>query len=225
MAYPLLPVVSFVLILPFNKKYEKNSCLKNAFFAGALYGILNIPLIWNFIKVLILIGNHDPGFPFHLPTFMDIAGLYAAASTQNIFLALLVLSNIILVSVLAYQIKKEGYLSFLSINFIIYLLLQLLFCMKFFSPGAGTSYNTFKSALTLSFLAIVLIARFLEDAAAAEVRSFKSIATRVAIAVLLVLNMRATSLEINKSYMWKTSGISIDHEAVKMFSESAYYEN
>jgi hypothetical protein len=66
----------------------------------------------------------------------------------------------------------EGIFSFLSISCVMYFALHTFFSLRYFTPGE-VSYRALKSALSLAFIAIVLVLRFLEPRLAAFIKPFR----------------------------------------------------
>jgi hypothetical protein len=232
MAYPLVSAAA-VLIVPFiNNNYDKKTVLRNAMFAGCLWGVLNIPVISRFLEVVSDIDANPPAWFMHMPTFMDITGLYGAVRSPEGFLALLAVSNAVIVSVIAYQLRREGVRSFLSLTFAAYLSLHLFFCLKYFKVGEVTSYNVYKSALSLSFIAVVILLRFLEDRLnrfAADVNMKKpwgnraGLGTVVVFAAVFSLNARASWIDLNAFPISTETAMTRYHDTIKHYAQSSSY--
>jgi hypothetical protein len=163
LAFPLLPVLALPLVLAANKRYDFRACVSNAALVGGIYAIFNIPAMVLFVRNLLAIESRQPAWEMYLPTFMDILGLQRVFSTADGVFALMIVSNLLAAAVLARQLKKEGMVSFLSVSFALYLLLHAFFCLRYFDRQSATSYNSYKSALSLSFVAVILLLRFAEE--------------------------------------------------------------
>jgi hypothetical protein len=226
MAFPLVPVASLLIVLLVNKNYDKKTCLQNAAFAGALYAAVNVRLLVIFVSAFLQIGGNPWGFVTHMPTLMDVAGLQGAASSPNAFLAVLISSNALLFYAIARQLRQEGAWSFLSVSCMTYFALHLLFCAAYFRPGDVSTYGVHKSALSLSFIAVVVVLRFLEDRLTCLLAGFprrRGIAAALAFAVFFALNARVTWAELLQIPSRAEITINEDHDILKYFAASPSY--
>jgi hypothetical protein len=238
LAFPLIPVLALWVVLPLNKKYDRASCLKNAAFAGTTFAAVNFMLIVNFVKTSMIRTEIQDGFAMYMPTFMDIAGLQGVSLSPDIFFALLLISNAVLIFTLIYQLKREGFMSFISVSCILFILTHIAICVKYFSLGETSSYNAFKSALSLSFAVYILIIRFLEErfngireAAGGAVRlTFKRVAACTVSLILFVscipLNIKATLNYLDIfDRVSSDDALTKSFEAVKKFASNAAFRD
>jgi hypothetical protein len=164
--FPLVPVLPFAAAALFsgNKKGLKKACLQNAALTGALFCVFGFPLIVKTLKVILFWKSASVGFPVDFPTFADVSGIEGIFSSPGAFYAMLAASNVIFISAMLCQMRREGYASFLSLSCLAFLLLHLAVCLMFFRPGERISYNVQKSALSFSFVPVLLVLRFLSGA-------------------------------------------------------------
>jgi hypothetical protein len=243
LAFPLIPILSVPLVLFFNKNYDKKHFLQNVIFTGCLFAFLNFPFILGFLRLFFHLDGHPPAWAMYMPTLMDIAGIQGASGNPDVVFALLVVSNLLVSAVIIYQIKKEGAASFLSASCIAYILIHLFFCLRYFGTGEASSYSVFKSALSLSFILIIIMARFLYD----KLKRFFEIVTclfekdvsagglasgsmwkapciaSVLFALVFLLNVRATVANLKKFPAGPETAITKDHDALKYFAESSAF--
>ncbi|MDR0654427.1 MAG: hypothetical protein LBG12_14130, partial [Synergistaceae bacterium] len=233
MPYPLLPAIALLLSMMFGKKIRRAPRLKNLFFAGGMFCAVNFPLIKRFVTTTLLRVEYETGFPMYFPTFMDAAGLQGAVP-PGLFLGLLITANAAMAAALIYQMKKEGFASFLSVSFLSYLASHLAICAVFFSLGEKSSYNSYKSALFISFIVYIMLIRFIEERfdglAAVKWRNalrrekLRVFAAPAVFAVCLPLVMLASSRNWS-SYLNLADDCAMtkSYEAVKYFASSPYY--
>jgi hypothetical protein len=163
MPYSLLPAVSLLISMLFDKKIDRVPRLKNLFFAAGLFCAVNFPLIKRFVTMTLVRIEQEAGFPMYFPTFMDVVGLQGAAPSDWRFLALLITANAVVPAILIYQLRREGFASFLSVNFLSYMVSHIAICAIFFNLGDKSSYNSYKSALFISFAIYIMFIRFTEE--------------------------------------------------------------
>jgi hypothetical protein len=244
MLYPILPAVAFVFALILNKNYDRKSCVLNAAFAGCTWVVINFRLLAMFLNLFLFLDENPQAFPMHLATFMDVSGLWELSKSANAALLLSLLSNAIVSLVVLFQLKKEKFSSFISASFILFALLQVFFCARYFEEGEKFSYYPFKSALTLSFIALIFIFRFMEDRLSylalaigktgenrgpGERFSFSGFRARSAFAAaalfaaFFVLNIAAWLRNASVIASMNTAVISTQCEAIRMFSENGKY--
>ncbi|MDR1965696.1 MAG: hypothetical protein LBQ36_03220 [Synergistaceae bacterium] len=243
MAYPLIPAVSLLIVLVINKGYRRKHCLQNMALAGGLFAVLNIIMIADFIKVFFLLEGQYPGFAIHMPTFMDVAGLHGATDSPDVFFSLLIASNVIFALVILRQLRREGLRSFLSVSFAIYFLLLLCFCLRYFDLGEKSSYNAYKSALSLSFIAVILMLRFLEDHLGRFISNLKELRANWAsprrlgdflpmgkglivaalFAAFFCLNVSSTWRDLNLFLGSKDNAITKDLDILTFYANSPHY--
>jgi hypothetical protein len=94
---------------------------------------------------------------------MDVAGLAGAPLPQPASAVLLVAINVLFVFLLIYQARREKFFSLLSLSLALFFILHAAFCARYYKAGEKLSYNAFKSALSLSFIAVIFALRFLEE--------------------------------------------------------------
>jgi hypothetical protein len=160
---PLLPVLALPVVLIRNKKYDRAHCLKNVAFAGIVFMVVNLWLIIAFVRSLITRNEMQAGFAINMPTFMDIAGLQGMAWSIDGFFVMLLISNAVLIFILALQLRREGLASFISVSFALFLMVHFAVCARYFALGEKSSYYAFKSALSFSFIVYILLLRFFEE--------------------------------------------------------------
>jgi hypothetical protein len=190
-AFPLVPAIALAVAVILNKKYDKKSCAANAAFAGGLWALCNFRLIILFVNLFFILDNTPQGWPMHVTTLMDLSGLRDVATSHEFTSTLLILSNAILIPVLLYQLIKEKLTSFLSVSFMAFLLLHMFFFAKYFESGERISYNVFKSALSMSFIVIIFILRFIEGKSPRKPLAKEGIAVAAVFAVFFALNIAA----------------------------------
>jgi hypothetical protein len=237
LAFPLIPVLALPFVLAANKKYDLRACVQNAALVGGIYAVFNIPAMVLFVKNFFLIESAQPAWAMYLPTFLDILGLQRAVSASDVVFALMIISNLLAAAVLARQLKKEGFNSFLSVSFVLYMLLHAFFCLRYFDRQSATSYNSYKSALSLSFIAIILLLRFAEErldgfcgfweAAKDKLRrpaSFLHNCLPAAVFLaLLAFNARTSWRNIELLRMASGTKLTKSAEALRYFAESPSY--
>jgi hypothetical protein len=169
-AFPLVPVgVIFTMgFLPGNRRPR----LKNSLFAGALYGALNIPVFVRLVKVFFLLDTSEAGWPMEFVTLADVAGIKGALSPSALWFAVVIIANAAVAAVLFWQLRKEGFFSFISLSCLFYAILHAAFCLRYYEPGEASSYSAFKSALSLSFVLLIPLLRFLAGSIAAPPDGF-----------------------------------------------------
>jgi hypothetical protein len=233
MPYPLLPAISLLIAMLFDKKTDRAPRLKNLFFAGGLFCVFNFPLIKRFVTITLWRIGYETGYAMYFPTFMDVAGLQGAVS-PDLFLGLLMTANAAVAAVLICQLRKEGYASFLSVSFLSYMVSHLVICVIFFSLGERSSYNSYKSALFISFIVYIMLIRFIEERfdrliafkwrGAPLMENLRVFAVPAAFALCLPLVIFA-SFNNWRSYLEFAvyRAMTKSYEAVKHFASSPYY--
>jgi hypothetical protein len=177
--------------------------------------------------------EHTTGFAMYFPTFMDVAGLQGAVP-PDLFLGLLLTANAVVLAALSYQLRREGLASFMSVSFLSYLIAHVVICAVFFSLGEKSSYNSYKSALFISFAVYIMLIRFLEERfdrlAAVKWRKTRLMETlRVfaapsVFAVCMVLVVLASSKNWSVYLDFSDYGATTkSYETVKYFASSPYY--
>jgi hypothetical protein len=233
MPYPLLPAFSLLISMFFDKKTDRAPRLKNLFFAAGLFCAVNFPLIKRFVTMTLWRIEHEAGYAMHFPTFVDVAGLQGTLR-PDLFLWLLVTANAVVAAALLYQMKKEGFASFLPVSFLSYLVVHLVICAVFFSLGEKSSYNAYKSALFVSFIIYITLVRFMEERldglAAAKWRNaprWKNSRVFAAPAVFAVYLPLVALASCNNwsSYLdgADSRATTKSYEAIGRFASSSYY--
>jgi hypothetical protein len=233
-AFPLVPAIAFAVAIVLNKKYDKKSCASNAAFAGGLWALCNFRLIILFVNLFSILDNTPQGWPMPMTTFMQVSGLLGALTFPGAEFALVIISNGILIPVIVYQMIKEKLSSFLSISCLVFLLLHLFFCARYFEAGGRGSYNVFKSSLSLSFIAIIFILRFLETKLARLLSYGKGtlalsgakaeIAAAAIFAAFFTLNLVSFGRRVKLIAIADSHVISAQHDALGIFAQSPAYE-
>jgi hypothetical protein len=239
LAYPIVPALVFVCVVNFNPKYDKKACWKNTGLVAGLFTVINIPVIINFMKLFFAFESVFTGWAMHIATFYDISGAYGAMTSPNGRFAMLLFANLLLFCVLIRQIKREGPMSFLSICCFSYLFLYIFFCFKYFKYGGASSYNAYKSAISLSFITVIMFIRFLKEKLDSFYKNFtdflndgaperksvlhlrplggKHSVAAVIFLIFFVLSIRATYVSTPPGVMTR------DYSVLRYFSENSYY--
>jgi hypothetical protein len=228
-AYPLLPAIALLVILPFSGKYKKIPCLLNVAAAGGLYAIANFPLLLKLIEVFFFLDSYSIAWPMPMATLADVAGLKCAFMSRGGVLFSFIIGNSVLLAVILYQLKKEGIKSFLTASCSVYFLLHLVFFLRYFEIGAISTYKVYKSALSLSFILVIVASRFLVDVldpADKPSDNKKRVLAVASFAVFFLLNVKGSwnnVMTVNHARTNYTSSITSDHFIVKSFAENEYY--
>jgi hypothetical protein len=235
LAYPLIPALALPFALALDKKIDRKSCVQNAALAGVLYTLVNAPMIAEFVRIFLSIDAGATVWPMHFTTMMDIAGIQRAFSPGEAMFWALVASNAVMISVVIAQLFREGPPSFTSLCFAAYALTHAFFCVRYFKFGEAASYNAFKSALSMSFIVIILVLRFLGEqldnfrrGVLEYVHERKKFPAAGALccalfAVALALNVLATVNNLGWLASIQDGGLTRSNEAVGFFAESPSY--
>ncbi|MDR1509730.1 MAG: hypothetical protein LBS53_08830 [Synergistaceae bacterium] len=239
MAYPIVPFVAFGFASLIRGKEGWKPYWKNMVFAGSLFALLNLMPIYNFFALFRRFRAIFPGWATYMATLADVSGLQGAFASPNLQFAALLISNALLIPVILCQMKREGFSSFLSISCVSYILLYIAFCAMFFSLGDKSSYNAFKGALSMSFILVILILRFLERdlngivslARGLRVRgggspAYPPIREWITAGVFILffsLNAAATGNNLRRFYMTEEGGLDRDGDIISAYAESGEY--
>ena len=224
-AYPLLPALALLIPAVTKGLGDRTSCLKNAAFAGGLFLAANWRLLVSLVSVLLFLDGTPQGMAESMPTLADIAGMrglygWPVASRPGIWI-LAVFANAVMIIALARQMKRERVFSFMGASLLLFTLFHLLVCLRYFRPGELSTYNVFKSALSLSFIVAIFLVRFLEDSF-----SGRASAVRISAAVLAVFFLLDCASAWRNARILSTapgSGISESHKAIEIFSKNKSY--
>jgi hypothetical protein len=162
-AFPIVPLAAFFITAGWSRDCDARAFRKNALFAGLLCALIDIPVIVNFFKVFFLLDRNPTAWAMHMATFLDIAGLQGVSDSADVQFIILIITNIVIAAAILYQMRHEHPLSFLSVAAVSYFALHAAFCMRYFRHGELSSYSAFKSALSLSFIAVIMLIRYLEE--------------------------------------------------------------
>ncbi|MDR1510785.1 MAG: hypothetical protein LBS53_14255 [Synergistaceae bacterium] len=162
-AFPAVPMAAFFLAAGWRRDAGARAFRRNALFTGLVGALINIPVIVNFFKVFFMLDQTPPAWATHMATFFDVAGLQGVSANPDVQFVMLIVSNVILAAAILYQMRREGPGSFLPVAAASYFALHAAFCLRYFRYGEPSSYSAFKSALSLSFIAVIMLLRFLEE--------------------------------------------------------------
>jgi hypothetical protein len=234
MAYPIIPIIAFSVISIFRHGEKDRIFLKNATCVCLLYAVLNLLVVVKFFEVFFWLDSSDNAWFMHMATFFDIAGLFNAFSSPVNKLVIVVV-NCLLLFVIARQLEKERFSSFLSVSAATFLAMYIFFCFLYFKEGEGITYKSYKAAVSLSFVVVILFLRFLEaemnglaDALAVWRQSSfvklpwkKNLAVAAAFLVIFSLNVSGTvNYYLLPMAAGEFPGMSRGHDALKMFADS-----
>jgi len=242
-AYPLIAVLPMLFALLLDKRYDKKPVLSNAAFSGCLYAAVNYTFLLDFIWVFRELDAKPPAWPINMPSLMDVAGLGGGYALPGMEMAVFIAANILMAAVVICQMRREGMKSFLSFSCAAYMLLYAAFCFRYYVPGEISSYNAYKSALSLSFILVIMTGRFLHGAADSLAASLGILRKRVswkerlaamsgkkkyfaAAAVFLAVfafNVRFTWLGMKKYYLNPEKHVTAEHEALALFDGNPLY--
>jgi hypothetical protein len=233
MAYPLLPAVAFLLVMPFNQRYRRKSLFCNVVVSGGLFTVVNFYFLIKLVNVFLFLDFNPPAWAMPLVTLADVAGVMYSFTNLEAALVSLLIANALMLPVIIWQLRKEGVLSFITGSCVIFFLLHLFFCLRYFGIGEITSYNVFKSALSLSFILVIVTARFLEGSLPAlsdmalplKGAARKRLMTAVVFCLLFCLNVMGTWNGVTVFYRAKSldTAITKDSFVVKYFADSPAY--
>jgi hypothetical protein len=241
-AFPAVPMAAFFLTVGWNREIDARVFRRNALFAGLLCALINIPVIVNFFKVFFMLEQFPPAWATHMATFFDVAGLQGVSADPDAqFVVLLIVSNIILAAAILYQMRREGPASFLPVAAVSYFALHAAFCLRYFRYGESSSYSAFKSALSMSFIVVILLLRFLEErldlflgavsgvkksglAGLNDLPSKKGFVTAVLFAACFAVNAH-TTVKNTRGFIERPFGsIGREHDVLASFASSPYYD-
>jgi hypothetical protein len=245
MAYPVIPIIAFSFVSFFRRDSTGRVFLKNAAFVCVAYVLLNFLVIFEFFQIFFWLDTSVGPWYMHMATLFDLAGLFNAfANPMNN--AVIVAVNCVLLFGIARQLERERFSSFLSVGSGAFLALYILFCFLYFREGDQSAYKTYKAAISLSFVVVILLLRFLEaelnclaDTFAerrqthgwkCEPSSFIKLVCKknlVAAAVFFVvfsLNVAATvNYYVLQMAGGEFLGVKRDHDVLKAFADSPHY--
>jgi hypothetical protein len=240
MAYPIVPFIAFGFASLIRGREGWKAYWKNMIFAGAFFALLNFMPIYNFFALFQRFRTIFPGLVTHMATLMDVSGLQGAFGSSDFQFAALLASNALLVPAILYQMKREGFSSFLPVSCVAYILLYIAFCSMFFNLGGKSSYNAFKSALSMSFVPVILILRFLErdlNGVVSLARGFRirgrggdspayplrELITAGVFILFFSLNVAATGNNLRRFYATEEGGLDKDGDIISAYAESDEY--
>jgi hypothetical protein len=173
-------------------------------------------------------------------TFLDVTGLQRVSDSPDVLFVLLFVSNAIMAAAILYQMKREHLGSYLSISAVSYFALHAAFCLLYFRHGEPSSYSAYKSALSLSFIAVILILRFLEERmnafqdAVSDMRRSgmagpnailrtRGFVTAVLLAACFTANVYASAKRVREFIEQPSVSIGRKHDVLTSFASSPYY--
>jgi hypothetical protein len=223
-AFPLLPALALLIPAVTRGLGDRSrSCLKNAAFAGGLFVAANWHVLVLLVSVFLFHNRSQPGYAENLPTLADIAGLRGIYGwpfvSQTGALILAVFANAAMAFALVCRMKKERVCSFMGASLLLLAIFHLLICLGYFRPGATTTYNVFKSAMSLSFIAAVFMVRFLEDGLG-DRASTGIIAVFAAFFLFDCISAWRSARILSKM---PNAGMTESHRALEIFSENESY--
>jgi hypothetical protein len=240
LAYPLIPILAFALFSCFRGGAGKYF-LKNSMLVVFSYSALNIAIIIEFFRLFFLLSSNNVAWNMHMATLFDVTGLFGAfaGSTNNI---VIIAVNCALLFVLARQFEKERFSSFLSVTSGAFFALYIFFCFLYFRDGSESTYKAYKSAVSLSFVVIIVFLRFAEerlnvffdalrvsfagDFAKRRLGEFpwKKSAWALVFFCFFSLNVTATySYYLKPLITYGLSGVGDRHDILRAFVESPQY--
>jgi hypothetical protein len=242
LVYPIVPIIAFSLISLFRRGESGRFFLKNAAFVCAAYAVLNFPVILKFLGVFFEIESISKTWFMHMATLFDIAGLFNAFPNP-MSKVVIVAVNCVLLFVIACQLERERFSSFLSVSSGAFLMLYIFFCYLYFKDGDQSTYKSYKAAVSLSFVIVILLLRFLESEMNALADAFaewrrahggkfdpglfvklpckKNLAVAAAFFVIFALNVSGSvNYYLRTMIAGEFPGVSKGHDALKAFAES-----
>jgi hypothetical protein len=222
-AFPLLPVAALPLSAALGGARRAGPALKNAAFSGGLYLALNLPVLIKLLGIVRDLDANPPAWRMYMPTFMDVAGAQGAVSaSQDAFVALLLASNALFMAFIAFGMRREKMSSFLSASFVVYFVFHLIICAMYFRFGKASSYSAFKSALSVSFIAVIIVLRFAERKLTYGSAASRAVAALV-FAAFFALNCRASYMFVRSLRVSPSSFVSSEYRAISHYARSGAY--
>jgi hypothetical protein len=242
MAYPLIPIVVFSMFSFFSRGDRSRIFVKNAALVCAAFAVLNFPVIIKFFRMFFLLDSFDNAWSMHMATLFDIAGLFNAFSNSTNKIVIVAV-NCVFLFVIARQSERERLSSFLSVSSGAFLALYILFCFLYFREGEQSAYKSYKAAVSLSFVVVIPLLRFLEaelnvlaDAFAAWCHAHggkfdpgffakQPCKKNLGVAAVFVLVFSLNVSSMVNTYLRPLigsdfPGVSRGHDALKVFAES-----
>ncbi|MDR3164134.1 MAG: hypothetical protein LBU13_00985, partial [Synergistaceae bacterium] len=226
-AFPLIPALA--LLIPAVRKglsYRK-PCLKNAALAGGLFLAANWHTLVLLISIFLFHDKFPPGYAENMPTPADVAGLRGLYGWPFISeagtLMLAACANAAIIFALVCRMKKERVFSFMGASLLLFTLFHLLVCLRYFRPGQPSAYSVFKSAMSMSFIVVVFLVRFLEDGLKDGLGSRASAAISAVFAVFFLLDCASAWRSTKILSMMPGTGMTESHKAIEIFSKNASY--
>jgi hypothetical protein len=247
MAYPIIPIIAFSLMSLFRRGERDRVFVKNAAFVCIAYTLLNIQVIFEFFHIFFWLDSFEGAWFMHMVTLFDIAGLFDAFGNPMSKLVIIAV-NCVLLLVIARQLERERFSSFLSVSSGAFLALYILFCFLYFREGEGTTYKSYKAAVSMSFVVVILLLRFLEAEMSALADAFaewrrahggkfelsslvklpckKNLAVAVAFFGVFSLNVSGTvNTYLRPLYSGEFPGVKRGHDVLKAFADSPGLSN
>jgi hypothetical protein len=221
-AFPLIPALA-LLIPAVLKRLGGRSRLKNAAFTGGLFLAANWRVLVLLVSVFLFHNKFQPGWTQNMPTLADVAGLRGLYRwpfvSRPAVLILIVCANAAMAFALVRQMKKERVFSFIGASLLLFALFHLLVCLRYFRPGELSTYNVFKSAMSLSFIVAIFLVRFLGDG----LGSRASAVPAAVFAVFFMLDCASSWRNVKLLSSAPSAGMSENHKAVGIFSKNEFY--
>jgi hypothetical protein len=218
-AYPLIPALALLIPAVLRRMDDRISCLKNAALAGGLFLAVNWHVLVSLVSIFLFHDKFHPRFAVNMPTLADIAGLvglYGSFASRPAWV-FVIAANAAVAAALARQVKKERACSFMGASLLLLAVFHLFICLRYFRPGQYSTYNAFKSALSLSFIVAIYLIRFLEDGLS------RSSVARVVFAVFFLLDCASSWRNARMLSAMSKAGVTEGHAAVGIFSKNESY--
>ena len=192
-AYPIIPVVVFSLIVLLGKKCDKTAYFKNMFLISGLFAALNFSTIFKFFRLFITLDGTALGWDsLPIGTLFEMSGLYALGynALGNFGILLFWFINALLLYVIVRQIISEGISSFLSVFLLSLTGIYIIFIIMY---ADGAVYNVFKASISFAFIFLIFIMRYVEKAFLSDNKIIKSVVT-LCLALFIGLNLFASAI-------------------------------
>jgi hypothetical protein len=160
MPYAVLPLMAYGAVAAVRRSAADVFYLKNMFITAGFYAATNFYVLWRLIQTLALITAQEPGWPMPLATLYDLSGLYFSFGPAPARILLMITANVAMLEMIMRRAAAEGRKSFMTSCCVNCFLVYIFFCLWYYRPGELTSYNPYKAALSMSYIAVIMIIRF-----------------------------------------------------------------
>ena len=223
LVFPLLPALTLLVPAVWNGLRDRSACLKNAAFSGGLFLAANWNAIVSLVSLFLFLDSAPHGYVENMPTLADIAGLRGLYgwpfASRSCILPLVACANAAMAFALVRQMKKERVFSFMGASLLLFAFFHLVICLRYFRPGEQSTYNVFKSAMSLSFIVMIFMVRFLEYSLGGRI----SAGVAAVFVAFLLLNSASVWRNARMLSMAPGAGISERHKAIEIFSKNESY--